>query len=280
MAELSQEERIRRAVQEAVKVRDRYAEDRVDELLKTLSKASGDVASQLKRFEDKFTLKPWQHMRKTVLKDLEKEIVSITKDLEKSWKVGVKSNVEGAMTLGIDDGIRQLEILGMPDFQDLTDISRTKLLKRTFSTIDRSAVDFLVNYQVQLLGDVSTELASGIKNSITHGVLAGKSIPEVARDIGRLVKTPDAFRKTGRTAFKTAQRRATLIARTETLRAHNEGRKKFYLQAGIKKVKWMTADDARTCNPCRALDGKVLGVDEVQGPPSHPACRCTLSFCN
>jgi SPP1 gp7 family putative phage head morphogenesis protein len=104
-------------------------------------------------------------------------------------------------------------------------------------------------------------------------VLTGKSIPEVARDIGRVVKDKDAFRRAGKTIFKTAQRRATLIARTETLRAHNEGRKVFYRQVGITKVRWLIADDDRTCKICRPLDGKVFGIDEVEGP--HPGCRCT-----
>jgi SPP1 gp7 family putative phage head morphogenesis protein len=93
--------------------------------------------------------------------------------------------------------------------------------------------------------------------------------------IGRVVKDPDAFRRAGKTVFKTAQRRATLIARTETLRAHNEGRKVFYRQVGVTRVRWLTAHDERTCPICRPLDGKVFGIEEVQSPPSHASCRCT-----
>jgi len=180
------------------------------------------------------------------------------------------------MKLGIEDGISQLKAMEAPDFQDLTDVKRNALVRRTFATIDRAAVDFLANYQVQLLGDVSAELASGIKRTVTNGVLSGKSIPEVARDIGRVVKDQESFRRAGKTVFKTAQRRATLIARTETLRAHNEGRKVFYRQAGVKKVKWLTAQDERTCPVCRPLDGRVFGIDEVEGPPAHPGCRCSV----
>ena len=196
-------------------------------------------------------------------------------ELKTNWKVGIRDNVKESMRLGIEDGISQLEAMQMPDFQDLTDVSRNAMVKRTFATIDRAAVDFLANYQVQLLGDVSAELASGIKRTVTQGVLTGKSIPQVARDIGRVVTDKDAFRRAGKTVFKTAQRRATLIARTETLRAHNEGRKVFYRQVGITKVKWLIADDERTCIVCRPLDGKVFGIDQVEGPPRHPGCRCT-----
>jgi len=277
MADTTQERRIREAVADAVKRRDRYAEDRVQEMLKALDGAADEVAKQIRRFEEKAALKPWQEMRLSILRDLEQEVVSVTNELNATWKVGIRDNVEGAMKLGIEDGISQLEALEAPDFQDLSDVNRNALVKRTFATIDRAAVDFLANYQVQLLGDVSTELANGIKRTVSQGVLTGKSIPEVSRDIGRVIKDKDAFRRAGKTVFKTAQRRATLIARTETLRAHNEGRKVFYRQVGVKKVKWLIADDERTCDICRPLDGKVFGIDEVEGPPRHPGCRCCTS---
>jgi len=275
MTETDQQRRIRKAVDEAIKRRDRYAEDRVGDLLRTLDGAADDVAKQVRRFEEKAALKQWQQMRLGILRDLEKEVEGIARELNATWKVSIRDNVKESLRLGIEDGISQLEAMQMPDFKDLTDVNRNALVKRTFATIDRAAVDFLANYQVQLLGDVSAELASGIKRTVSQGVLTGKSIPEVARDIGRVVKDKDAFRRAGKTVFKTAQRRATLIARTETLRAHNEGRKVFYRQVGITKVRWLIADDERTCPICRALDGKVFGIDEVEGPPRHPGCRCT-----
>jgi len=252
----------------------RYSDDRVKDLLKVLDQAADDVAKQVRRFGEKASLKPWQEMRLAILKDLEKEMKGIAAELQKKWKVGIRANVTGSMKLGIEDGIAQLEAMEAPDFQDLTDVKRNALVKRTFATIDRSAIDFLANYQVQLLGDVSVELASGIKRTVTQGVLTGKSIPEVDRDIGRVVKDPEAFRRAGKTVFKTAQRRATLIARTETLRAHNEGRKVFYRHAGVKKVKWLTAQDERTCPVCRPLDGRVFGIDDDPGVV-HPGCRCS-----
>jgi SPP1 gp7 family putative phage head morphogenesis protein len=275
MADTPQAKRIREAIDEAIKRRDRYAEERVADLLRSLESAAADVARQIQRFEEKAALKPWQQMRLAILRDLEKEVESIAGELQEKWKVGIRTNVDGSLRLGIEDGIAQLEALEMPDFKDLTDVSRNALVKRTFATIDRAAMDFLANYQVQLLGDVSAELASSVKRVVTQGVLAGKSIPEVARDIGRVVEDKDAFRRAGKTVFKTAQQRATLIARTETLRAHNEGRKVFYRQVGITKIRWLTAHDERTCKICRPLDGKVFAIDEVEGPPRHPGCRCT-----
>jgi SPP1 gp7 family putative phage head morphogenesis protein len=277
MAETEQARRIERAVAEAIKRRDRYAEERVTELLKALDETADYVSKQLARFEAKAGLKPWQEMRVATLKDLEKEIAGIGKELEATWKVGIRANVEGAMRLGIEDGIAQMEALEAPAFQDLTDVNRNALVKRTFATIDRAAVDFLANYQVQLLGDVSAELASGIKRTVTQGVLTGKSIPEVAREIGRVVQDKQEFKRAGKTVFKTAQRRATLIGRTETLRAHNEGRMVFYGEVGVEKVQWLTAEDERTCPECAPLDRKVFKIGQAPPLPAHPTCRCTLA---
>jgi len=274
-AKTDQAKRIRQAVLEAAKRRDRYADAHAADLNKALKAASDDVARQIRRFEEQAALKPWQEMRLAILKDMEKEIDGIAVELQANWNVGLRAHAEGSMQLGIDDGIGQLEAMQAPDFKDLSDVQRSTLITRTFSTIDRAAVDFLANYELQLLGDVSTELASGIKRTITQGVLQGKSIPEVARDIGRVVEDPEAFKTAGKTVFKTAQQRATLIARTETLRAHNEGRKVFYREVGVKKVKWITAHDERTCPECAPRDGKVYPIDAV--PEEHPGGRCTVS---
>ena len=276
MAETPQGKRIRKSVQEATKRRDRYAEERVSELLGTLDTAADDVAKQIRRFEEKAALKPWQEMRLAILKDLEGDIDDIARGLKADWKVGIRANVKGALRRGVEDGVSQVEALAMPDFTDLTDSKRNALITRTFSTIDRAAVDFLANYQVTLLGDVATELASGIKRTVAQGVLTGQSIPEISRGIGRVVKDKEAFKRAGKSVFKTAQRRSTLIARTETLRAHNEGRKVFYQSVGITKVKWLTAGDARVCPICDPLNGVVFKIDGLVGPPRHANCRCSV----
>ena len=270
----AQASNVEKFVEQAANVRDRYAEDRVEELLQSLDAAAEDVAQQIAAFEKKTALKEWQELRLSVLKNLENEIDEIAKELKTEWKIGIRANVEGSMKLGIEDGVGQVQALEHPDFTDLSEKARRSLITKTFSTLDRSAIDFLANYQLQLLGDVTTELAAGIKRTIAQGVLTGKSIPEVARDIGKVLKDKNAFRKAGKTVFKSAQHRATVIARTETLRAHNEGRKAFYRDVGIQKVKWLTASDERACVVCTGLDGKVFKVEEDPGL-CHPCCRCS-----
>ena len=175
MSETEQAKRIRLAVDEATRRRDRYAEDRVDDLLKSLDAAADDVAKQIARFEKKAALKEWQELRLSILKDLESEIDDIAKELKANWKVGIRANVEGAMKLGIKDGVGQLEALEHPDFAGISDKAKRAAITKTFATIDRAAIDFLANYQLNLLGDVSTELAAGIKRTITQGVLTARA---------------------------------------------------------------------------------------------------------
>lgn len=45
--------------------------------------------------------------------------------------------------------------------------------------------------------------------------------------------------------------------------------------AGAEEVKWISMRDARVCEKCIRLDGKVFPIDKVPDKP-HWGCRCTL----
>ena len=123
---------------------------------------------------------------------------------------------------------------------------------------------------------VSRELADGIMQKIQLGIATGKDVSGIVRDIGSVITDEKAFKQAGKTVFKTAQTRMTLIARTEIIRAHNQGQIKFYDTVGVKKFIWQTADDERTCPICQPLDGKTFIVGKDPGPVAHPLCRCTI----
>ncbi len=139
----------------------------------------------------------------------------------------------------------------MPFYSDLSHAERLKLAGDAFSLVDRKALDFLVNYELQLLGNVTRELADGIKNQITIGLIQGESVAKISQNIGGIITDPDEFRRAGKTVFRTAQTRTETIARTEILRAYNQGRNKFYEQVGITYVIWMSVGDKRMCPICR-----------------------------
>jgi SPP1 gp7 family putative phage head morphogenesis protein len=77
-------------------------------------------------------------------------------------------------------------------------------------------------------------------------------------------------------------RRAQLIAQTETTRAAAEGARIGFAQTeGINEWEWAAVADERVCPICGGLHGKraVLGQPFVWNgaqytPPAHPGCRC------
>lgn len=52
----------------------------------------------------------------------------------------------------------------------------------------------------------------------------------------------------------------------------DESTLKAYRDAGVKKVRWVTAGDERVCETCRERDGKVYTINAI--PPKHRRCRC------
>lgn len=76
-----------------------------------------------------------------------------------------------------------------------------------------------------------------------------------------------------------SDKRATLIARTETARADVEGNLAGYRELGVTRKQWLTAPEC--CDECHEIDGMTVGIDEgfpsgVNGPPLHPNCRCDV----
>lgn len=53
----------------------------------------------------------------------------------------------------------------------------------------------------------------------------------------------------------------------------DESTLKAYRDAGVKKVRWVTAGDERVCDTCRERDGKVYSINAIP-PKPHRRCRC------
>lgn len=117
----------------------------------------------------------------------------------------------------------------------------------------------------------------------------------IARAIsGQALEPAKIDRMVARYAERMRRHRAHTIARTETLRAANAGRREAWRQraarrGGEARRFWLTAADERVCPICRAIPlMNPLGValDEpyaspagpVKASPQHPVCRCTERF--
>lgn len=80
--------------------------------------------------------------------------------------------------------------------------------------------------------------------------------------------------------FIPAKRRAEMIARTETIRAHHQAMIQEYRNWALAEVyvlaEFLTAGDDRVCGECEELEThNPYTLDEAMGMiPVHPSCRC------
>lgn len=82
------------------------------------------------------------------------------------------------------------------------------------------------------------------------------------------------------------ERRAGLIAKTESYRAANWANKEAWAQSGVvQSLKWYTAEDGNVCPQCAPLEGKIIAINDKffdddysdgENPPLHPDCRCYI----
>ena len=48
---------------------------------------------------------------------------------------------------------------------------------------------------------------------------------------------------------------------------------KAYEDDGVKRVRWVTAEDDRRCKECKSRHGKIYDIDKIPSKP-HVHCRC------
>jgi SPP1 gp7 family putative phage head morphogenesis protein len=156
---------------------------------------------------------------------------------------------------------RAYTVGGLRSSQFLTSLG----IKAIFSILpaDRAAIDILLTRDLSGLKGITDELSKQIMQEITDGMLRGDSMAEVARAIDQRVDS------IGRV-------RAEVLARTETMKAYNEGAITQYEKHGITEVEWLASYGDRTCDECAMLDGERFPIDRKPDCPLHPNCRCTL----
>jgi hypothetical protein len=160
---------------------------------------------------------------------------------------------------------------------------------------------WIQHYSGLMANRVSDTVREGIRQALIEGIQAGES-SRAMRD--RVLEAFGCKRdEVGKIiADEKLKYRAEMIARTEDHRAQTAGQRETARQMGAVSIVWEAAPSA--CEFCAAIDGRVVGVadnfyakgdsmsitdsegnertmhfdySDVEGPPAHPWCRCTLS---
>jgi SPP1 gp7 family putative phage head morphogenesis protein len=121
---------------------------------------------------------------------------------------------------------------------------------------------------------ISRVLAQGLADGDGPRLLARKLVSVINGDGADKLGITDTL---GR--FIPAKRRAEMIARTETIRAHHMATIQEYRNWAvidiIVQAEWMTAGDNRVCDRCASMQGNIYTLDQIEGMiPLHPQCRC------
>jgi Phage Mu protein F like protein len=154
--------------------------------------------------------------------------------------------------------------------------------------IPRDALEALSQNTLGLIRQIPDEMRREIRHLIASGILTGISGQELRT---RIIQTG-----IGRGRWPTVEYRAGVIARTETMRAYNEGARAGMAANGAHFARWIISPDEAVCQLCFPYAGKVFRLQafvdwqaEIGGPnpypdapmlpklPRHPRCRCTIA---
>ncbi|MHB9036962.1 MAG: minor capsid protein [Armatimonadota bacterium] len=241
-----QAQAIREATDKSLMARDMYVNQVVTQLTQSLVSAQKQVHAAMLGFRGMGSLPDNKLAAKQGLGKLNGEIGEVLKSLERDQTLMFKRSSKVAFRSGVYRGIEEFATAQMPFYKDLTPDGIDKLTTSVFTLIDTDALDFMANYNLVLVGDVHRELSDGIRKTIFSGIATGKSARDIVRDMGLVIEDKESFRHAGSKVFSKAQYRMEMIARTEVLRAHNQGRIKFHQQIGVTKLEWRTSECVRS----------------------------------
>lgn len=191
----------------------------------------------------------------------------------------------------------------------------------SFDAANPRAVEWVVGHSGNLVVEITESTRLAIRDLIEQGFTRGVDVRDTARllrsvvglteaqagavdkfhasMIERGVSPERAVASAQRYAQQQLRLRAETIARTETMRASNEGQQELWRQADDADLlpdkarrKWIVTPDDRLCEICEAL-GKAKPVAleepfkirtpvslEIMTPPAHPRCRCAMGLVN
>lgn len=147
-----------------------------------------------------------------------------------------------------------------------------------FDKMNPAATQWAADHAGELIDGISKTTREEIRDLVEASFEEQFDIGELASQIADLLGSDE---------------RADTIARTESMKAANEGQRQLWEQAQEEgllgknaKQEWIVGDDEKLCPICQDMDGEQVGLDEdfnvdgedLDGPPAHPNCRCTVAL--
>ena len=202
----------------------------------------------------------------------------VFQSLEDEWDSILESKYDSVEAL-LDEVYRRGKAKGYTDMREHV----------RYTEADKLALEFVKNYNFDLIRRIDNDVRNEIKNKIISGFLAGDNPNLIAPKIQAI-----AGEQFEGSTF-TPRQRATMIAKTEISRVQNTGMLQSYVNEGYTEVKILTAEDNNVCATCleyayefnkddeliyenagkEKIHNIIQLVENGSFPPFHPLCRCT-----
>lgn len=199
----------------------------------------------------------WSYANQSALTRSRGLFEQITKELTKLGQKEVGVFYQGLGNIYTDQYLRQMFTLGQ-----FTEVKAN--LNRLNSALVKKTLDYPWSgamFSDRLWND-KEKLGRNLRVGLTQSMILGEGIPEITERVRKNIDT--------------SRYNAERVARTETKRvtycAHND----VYEDTGVEELEYRCANggDSRTCDLCRADNGKHYKRGEEPTLPRHPNCRC------
>jgi len=241
-----------------------------------------DFASRVEKYEHKFAegVRDLNDDQLAVVLANLSNATGVTKDVDPSKLFDVDKwtslmiDFAGPLLkkLGKAEAVHAANAIGKPEAANVFDTPEHQ------AALDKSIALMADSYQKTTL--------DALKGKLDEGIRTGATLSELEASVRDVYAWSD-------------ERRAAMIAKTETFRIANDTTKETWKASGVvETIKWYTAEDDKVCGYCDDMDGTVISINEnfydkgdtagstvagesmdldysdVGAPPLHPDCRC------
>jgi len=214
--------------------------------------------------------------KQTGIRIVKDSLLSSPTEARDSW---MKTYIDSAYQQGIRRARQELRKSGIEI--DEGQLGGEPIQVAFNSMVHADRVGLIYTRAYSSLQSITTEMESAVSDVLAMGMADGKHPREIARLLEKTItgrgESLEIVDRLGRKID--SLRRAEILARTETIRAHHSANIGEYRAAGLMGIKvqveYLTAGDDRVCSRCASLNGKIYTIDEAENLiPVHPQCRC------
>ena len=245
------------------------------------------LKNNLKAFEDEAKL---EKVLASIYASCQKEILaSVTETIAKVQKAGGEWSYANQSALTRSRGLfeqigEQIKALGQKEqitfrqglsniytdqfLRQVYDLGQSITVKANFNRLNPALIQKTLDYPwsgamfSDRLWQDKERLGRNLRVGLTQSMILGEGIPQITDRINK--------------GIDTARYNAERVARTETKRVTYCAHDDVYKDTGVEELRYRCANggDSRTCQYCRADNGKVFKRGEEPTLPRHPNCRC------